>query len=222
MATSSDERPGQAIKKEMCFYCFDTLVSHLKSTTPPTPVNFEDDPYPLFITWKSDKTGDLRGCIGTFKAINLHDGLREYTLESAMKDNRFPPISLDELNRLRVSVSLLIKFEEASDFFDWQLDLHGIQIEFHTERGVKRSATFLPEVAREAGWNKLQTIDALLRKGGYKGSITPEVRQSIKLTRYQSEKLTASYEEYESWKGHLGSKLTRRNTMSASNAYLGE
>jgi len=35
------------------------------------------------------------------------------------------------------------------------------------------------------GWDKIQTIDSLLRKGGFKGTVTPEVRRSIRLVRYQ-------------------------------------
>ena len=46
------------------------------------------------------------------------------------------------------------------------------------------------------GWDKLQTIDSLLRKGGFKGNITQDVRSSIRLTRYQSEKITISYSDY--------------------------
>lgn len=42
----------------------------------------------------------------------------------------------------------------------------------------------------------MQTIDSLLRKGGYKGIITSDYRKTIKLTRYQSEKVFASYQEY--------------------------
>lgn len=58
------------------------------------------------------------------------------------------------------------------------------------------------------GWNQTQTIDSLLRKGGFKGNVTPEVRASIKLTRYQSEKISASYGEYANrWQG--GSGVTR-------------
>lgn len=47
-----------------------------------------------------------------------------------------------------------------------------------------------------AGWNKIETIDSLLRKGGFRGEITPDVRSSIKLERYQSSKLEMSYNEY--------------------------
>ena len=46
------------------------------------------------------------------------------------------------------------------------------------------------------GWDKIQTIDSLLKKGGYKGAPTPEVRRSIRLTRYQSEKVTVAYSDY--------------------------
>lgn len=46
------------------------------------------------------------------------------------------------------------------------------------------------------GWDQIQTIDSLLRKGGYKAVITADMRRSIKLTRYQSEEISASYNEY--------------------------
>lgn len=47
-----------------------------------------------------------------------------------------------------------------------------------------------------SGWDKIQTIDSLLRKGGFKGAVTPEVRRSIRLVRYQSEKMTVGYSDY--------------------------
>lgn len=51
------------------------------------------------------------------------------------------------------------------------------------------------------GWDRVQTVDSLLRKGGFKGIITDEIRRSIRLTRYQSEKITVSYQEYkDNWR----------------------
>ena len=32
-----------------------------------------------------------------------------------------------------------------------QIGIHGIRIEFHNEKGLKRTATYLPEVAKEQG-----------------------------------------------------------------------
>lgn len=70
---------------------------------------------------------------------------------SAMRDSRFSPITRDELPRLRVAVSILRHFEDAQDYLDWTVGVHGIRIEFHNEKGNRRSATYLPEVAPEQG-----------------------------------------------------------------------
>ncbi|XP_060792513.1 AMME syndrome candidate gene 1 protein isoform X1 [Neoarius graeffei] len=190
------------VSAEMCCFCFDVLYCHLYGYQPPRTPRFTNDPYPLFVTWKIGRDKRLRGCIGTFSAMNLHSGLREYTLTSALKDSRFPPMTREELPRLFCSVSLLTNFEDVGDYLDWEVGVHGIRIEFFNEKGSKRTATYLPEVAKEQGWDHIQTIDSLLRKGGYKAPITNDFRKTIKLTRYRSEKLTMSYAEYIAHRQH--------------------
>lgn len=120
---------------------------------------------PLFVTWKIGRDKRLRGCIGTFNSTGLHNGLREYALTrfvllysisyisvfSACKDSRFDAISIDEFSRLHCSVSLLTDFETASQYNDWQIGVHGIRIEFTSEKGSSKAATYLPEVAVEQG-----------------------------------------------------------------------
>lgn len=106
---------------------------------------------PLFVTWKIGKDKRLRGCIGTFNAMNLQSGLREYAITSAFKDSRFSPITRDEFPKLSVSVSILRHFEDGDDYLDWEVGVHGIRIEFINEKGNKRTATYLPEVASEQG-----------------------------------------------------------------------
>ncbi|XP_018395207.1 PREDICTED: ubiquitin-like-specific protease ESD4, partial [Cyphomyrmex costatus] len=64
-------------------------------------------------------------------------------------DSRFNPITRDELSRLHVSVSILRHFEDGVDYLDWEVGVHGIRIEFHNEKGNKRTATYLPSVAME-------------------------------------------------------------------------
>lgn len=181
---------------DMCLFCFEVLDCELNNIDGPGTPMFSNDAYPLFVTWKIGRDKRLRGCIGTFSAMELHNGLREYALTSAFKDSRFAPISRDELPRLTVSVSILQNFEEAQGHLDWQLGVHGIRIEFLTERGLKRTATYLPQVATEQGWDQVQTIDSLLRKGGYRAVITQELRKSIKLTRYRSQEIQMHYKEY--------------------------
>uniref|UniRef100_A0A5K3F5B3 AMMECR1 domain-containing protein n=1 Tax=Mesocestoides corti TaxID=53468 RepID=A0A5K3F5B3_MESCO len=185
------------VRREMCLFCFDVLHRQLfNQEPPPQPRTFPNNAYPLFVTWTYGKDQRLRGCIGTFKAMNLHSGLREYALNSAMRDSRFSPITQKEFPHLYCSVSLLTDFEEGADYKDWQVGVHGIRIEFVNERGSQRSATYLPEVAVEQGWNHQETIDSLLRKGGYKSPINEAVRSSVRLTRYRSEKLQLHAGEY--------------------------
>jgi len=184
------------IKPEMCYYCFDVLYCHLFNLQSPLVPPFCNDLYPLFVTWNIGKDKRLRGCIGTFSEMQLHSGLREYAITSATRDSRFAPISQEEFALLQVSVSILCFFEDGEDYLDWEIGKHGIRIEFTSERGSKKTATYLPEVASEQGWDKIQTIDSLLRKGGFKGQVNSEVRKQIRLVRYQSEKISVSYQDY--------------------------
>lgn len=181
---------------EMIYYCFDVINSYLHKTYDKLkkPL-FPDQEFPLFVTWSIGREKRLRGCIGTFSPLNLHEGLREYAITSAFRDSRFNPISKEELSKLSCSVSLLTNFEPAKDWSDWHIGKHGIRIEFFNEKGHKRSATYLPEIAEEQNWDHKETIDSLLRKGGYKAPITNELRNQLEVTRYQSEKLTRTFHE---------------------------
>lgn len=134
---------------------------------------------PLFVTWKIDPEQQLRGCIGTFNALPLHSALKNYALSryvleisvfssqfisivflrsSALKDDRFQPISREELIRLHVCVSLLLQFEVGANYKDWIIGVHGVRIEFFTENRNKRVATYLPEVAVEQGLLAMNSI----------------------------------------------------------------
>ncbi|CAH8648781.1 unnamed protein product [Schistosoma mattheei] len=107
-----------------------------------------------------------------------------------------PCVPQEEFPHLTCSVSLLLNFEEGKNYQDWQIGVHGIRIEFVNEKGYHRTATYLPEVAYKQGWNHCETIDSLLRKGGYRGNISEAFRQSIRLTRYRSEKYSVHASEY--------------------------
>jgi len=183
--------------KEMCAYCFDSIISQFEKREVPTP-SFTNDAFPLFVTWKiKGKNGSrLRGCIGTFSPEPLHSGLKEYARTSAFKDKRFDPLRADEISNLSCSISLLTNFEDGANVWDWELGKHGIIIEFNDPKGIKRRATYLPEVAPEQGWDKPETIDSLIAKAGWEGRITDSLRNSIQLQRYQSSKASLNYQDY--------------------------
>jgi uncharacterized protein (TIGR00296 family) len=215
---TSTQPKHSIVNADMIFYCFEILGNHLFngkhhhlnkhhtsnsngqiipfSSSALVPSTIPSEPYPLFVTWLIGTDKQLRGCIGTFSPMNLAQGLREYAITSAINDSRFSPISKDEYPLLSCAVSVLTHFEPCSHYSDWDIGLHGIRIEFFNERGAKRSATYLPEVAHEQGWNHIQTLDSLLRKGGYRAPITSDVRKSVQVTRYRSEKLTLHYNDY--------------------------
>lgn len=44
-----------------------------------------------------------------------------FSVLSALKDSRFPPMTRDELPRLFCSVSLLTNFEDVGDYLDWEV-----------------------------------------------------------------------------------------------------
>ena len=56
----------------------------------------------------TDAVYDLRGCIGTLTPQPLATALGEYAIISAFRDQRFEPIRIQEVPRLRVAVSLLV------------------------------------------------------------------------------------------------------------------
>ena len=190
---------------EHVMFAFDSILSHLHDQRPPSP-SFEEASTALFVTWKIKKGNSdhlqLRGCIGVLEERPLTKALHDYALTSAFRDSRFSPISLIEVPLLHCTVSLLSCFEVGLSWDSWDVGVHGIIIEFFDSQKQRRfSATFLPEVAHEQGWSREETIEALVRKSGYNGRVDLEVKEAIKLTRYQSSTYTMSYDEYQSARG---------------------
>ncbi|KAA1465980.1 hypothetical protein DENSPDRAFT_746577, partial [Dentipellis sp. KUC8613] len=216
-----------------CFYAFDALYCALTHSEP-LPAKFPDEKYPLFVTWNTRRPGRsprLRGCIGNFEAQPLREGLAEYALISAFRDHRFNPIEKRELPSLEVGISLLTDFEDADSYLDWTVGVHGIYISFPhpstlpstpssdapsplssaasllTSRVSSKhsfTATYLPEVAPEQGWDKIDAIDSAIRKAGWNGRITEDLRRSVKVRRYQSRKCSATWDQYVAWRSENG------------------
>lgn len=65
------------------------------------------------------------------------------------------------------------------------------------------TATYLPDVIPEQGWSKLDAIDSAIRKAGFTGKITADVRNSLSVTRYRSDKVSCTYDQFVAWKQTL-------------------
>ncbi|KAG6611209.1 uncharacterized protein IUM83_12716 [Phytophthora cinnamomi] len=188
----------------MVVYCFDTLQSHFDGGVEPTPRFDVQQEYPLFVTWEIEEQGGthLRGCIGTLAPTRLRN-LRDFTFKSALRDRRFDPIGPQELHRLHCSVSLLVDFQDAGSFDDWEIGTHGIIIDFSDARGSEYSATYLPQVAREQGWTHVETVTSLMRKAGYRRSVSQDMLKTVKVTRYRSSIHKLTYQQYLSLKQEI-------------------
>jgi uncharacterized protein (TIGR00296 family) len=174
-----------------------------------TPEFVEDLPHvnitcPLFVTWDKRKhanTFELRGCIGSLAPQLLLPAVGEYALRSALNDRRFRPINAQEVKYLRVAVSLLVNYEPCQHALDWIVGLHGILISWKGQDGRDYSATYLPEVAKEQGWDQRKAVESLIRKAGWIGAVTDAMIKSIACTRYQSSKLRMTFDEYVKQRG---------------------
>lgn len=223
--------------REMCEHCFDSIIKAVRksrktqsgSSSGDTPKYMQaiSDPNastPLFVTWEirdrrsssdDDNAYQLRGCIGSLEPRPLSTAIQDYAIHSGLYDRRFNPISEKEIPYLRVSVSLLVKYEECCSFpyenskdetktegdnnincLDWTVGVHGILINFRSPEKRHYSATFLPEVAKDQGWTQKETLFRLIQKSGYGGRITLDLLRSIRCTRYQSSKVKLTFEEY--------------------------
>lgn len=128
-------------------------------------------------------------------------------------------------NRWARSISLLTDFEDAASYLDWTIGVHGIQITFPHPSLISSSsdapsplssssylptarlsskqsfsATYLPDVIPEQGWDKIEAIDSAIHKAGFNGRITEDVRRSVKLRRYQSKTAMVGWDEYVKWR----------------------
>ncbi len=105
---------------------------------------------------------NLRGCIGTLVAHEpLYLSVHHNTINAALYDNRFMPVTNKELPNIDIHISILSPITEISSIDEFHIGEHGIII----EKGA-RSAVFLPEVAIEQHWTKEQTLEHLSMKAG--------------------------------------------------------
>jgi AMMECR1 domain-containing protein len=84
---------------------------------------------------------------------------------SAFKDSRYPPISKNELEHLKIIISYLKNFEKRDDPNDWERGKHGIILSF-TANEQEYSSTYLPEVPLEHFETKEKAMIGLVKKAG--------------------------------------------------------
>lgn len=114
-----------------------------------------------FVTLKVD--GRLRGCIGyPIPVKSLVETVAEMALAAATQDYRFPPLQVEELDRLKIEISVLTEPREIEDASEVEVGRHGIIISKGMDRGL-----LLPQVPAEYGWDR----EKFLRQGCLKAGL---------------------------------------------------
>ncbi|KAH7673210.1 AMMECR1 domain containing protein [Aphelenchoides avenae] len=191
----------------MAEYCFDVVLAKLEhKNIPSCPAIVSNGKSPLIVEWKNltqeyvescpPPPAGNRGCAATFDPIPLHKGLQQFALASAFEDQRFEPLTIDEVPLLQCSVNLPYGIEPISDYRDWIIGVHGLRVHL-TDEGEEPTAFYLPEVPREKEWSEEMTVDELLCKAGFSGETISEAdRKRARIERYAVHRVTLSYDEY--------------------------
>jgi uncharacterized protein len=110
--------------------------------------------------------GELRGCSGRCTPDGpLFRTVVEMTEAAASRDHRVEPVSVAELEAIRIEISVLSSMERAEYPLALQVGKHGLYIESGGRRGL-----LLPQVALERGWDIREFLEETCRKAGLKRS----------------------------------------------------
>lgn len=130
-----------------------------------------------FVSLKKD--GALRGCIGTVEPVrdNLAEEIVSNAVSAAVRDPRFPPITLDEVDRVSVSVDILSPLERINSIDELDPVVYGVLV-----RSGHRSGLLLPDL--EGIDTAGEQVDIARRKGGIAPGEPVELYR-FTVTRYE-------------------------------------
>jgi len=130
--------------------------------------------------------GQLRGCIGRIQPegtlIRLVSAM---AAEAAFKDPRFAPVNARELKDLEVEVSVLTPMKPVGAPDGIVVGRDGVLL-----RVGDRAAVFLPQVAPQQGWGRIEMLDHLAEKAGLPADAWRDAR--AKLFAFQAEVFSES------------------------------
>jgi AmmeMemoRadiSam system protein A len=138
----------------------------------------------VFVTLRIGE--DLRGCIGYIEPLfPLASATQEVAVKAAMEDPRFMPVTLAELNRITIEISVLSPLSDLLDIETIEIGKHGLVIDAGYRRGL-----LLPQVATEYNWDRKQFLKQISLKAG----LPPDAwkRKEVKLFTFTVEKFYES------------------------------
>lgn len=122
----------------------------------------------VFVTIR--RRGELRGCLGTLEVrLGLAREVARCAADSARRDPRFRPVTVEELAEIALEISVLGPLEPIEPRPDaFVVGEHGLVVEAGSSHGL-----LLPQVATEWGW----TPEQFLRQTCVKAGLPPSAWQ---------------------------------------------
>jgi AmmeMemoRadiSam system protein B/AmmeMemoRadiSam system protein A len=113
-----------------------------------------------FVTLK--RKGFLRGCIGFIEpVVPLYQTIIQTSVYAACRDQRFPPVSAEELDDLEIEISVLSPLKKIHDTSLIRVGKHGLVISKGNKKGL-----LLPQVPVENNWSRKMFLEQACLKAG--------------------------------------------------------
>ncbi|HNW45743.1 MAG TPA: AmmeMemoRadiSam system protein A, partial [Elusimicrobiales bacterium] len=119
-----------------------------------------NQPAAVFVTLM--RGGQLRGCIGSLEPrAMLTDMVSSYAVSAAFADPRFEPVSLGELDKIEIEISVLSPLTLVPGHEHIKKGVHGVYV-----KSGRRSGTYLPQVWEHFGTKEEFLNSLCLEKAG--------------------------------------------------------
>ncbi|GEM_PF-460192 len=157
-------------------------IEHYLKTEEPLKIEVKDEQLRqmrgAFVTLKFE--GELRGCIGyPLPYKPLYETVIEVAISAATQDFRFKPLSLDELEKTKIEISVLTLPKTVKNIKEIKIGEHGIIVSKGPNRGL-----LLPQVPLEWGWD----LETFLRHGCLKAGLDEdEWKKGAKIEIFSAE-----------------------------------
>ncbi len=143
-------------------------------------------PHGVFVSLEHYPTREPRGLMGFPKAISpLGEMVVESAIAAAFEDQRFVPISKNEMDHLVIGISILSEPVKATGgkarrLSSIKLGRDGIIVQYGLYMGI-----LLPQVAVEHGWGKERFLDEACRRAGLHSGYWTQ--PNVKLYRFEAQ-----------------------------------
>lgn len=156
MVNNKESIPVQLARQSIIYYLKNKKRLPLPDNLPP---ELTEKRAGVFVSLK--KNGKLRGCIGTFLPTqdNIALEIIENAISAAFHDPRFSPVTLNEVDKLTISVDILTAPEEVKDISELDPKKYGIIVSHGYKKGL-----LLPDL--EGVDTVEQQIDIARQKAG--------------------------------------------------------